>query len=181
MALILKGKRINLRSLKISDAKSIYKYVKHKDVLRYVTLPQPYRFKHATDWIRKTQKDIRNKKTYELGIELKETGEIIGAMGLVNLDMKNKNAETGCWVGKPYWRKGIAEEAKNILLDFAFGKLKLVRVYAKIINVNKASTALVRRSGFTYEGTARKAIFRNNKWYDVLNYGLLKEEFKKKI
>jgi len=31
--------------------------------------------------------------------------------------------------------------------------------------------------GFKLEGTARKEIFKDNKWYDHLKFGLLKEEF----
>lgn len=100
MELKIEGKQINLRRLKKSDAQSIYQNAKDFDIARYTTIPHPYKLKNAEDFIKKTHQKIRKKKAFELGIELKETKEIIGVISLMNIDYNNKNAEIRYWLGK---------------------------------------------------------------------------------
>ena len=177
MKLKIESSKIKLRKLKKSDAEDIYLNARDKEIARYTTLPHPYKLRHALDFIKKTHRDIRKKAAYELGIELKETGRIIGMMSFVKIDHANKNAEVGYWLGKKYWRRGIAKEALKLILEFGFKKLGLIRVYAKVLHPNTASAKLLESVGFKYEGTLRKSVFRWNKWYDVVVYGLLKEEY----
>ncbi len=169
----LKGTNINLRKLKKSDAESIAKYADDMDIARYTTLPHPY--KGAEDFIKKTQKDIRKKNGYELGIEHK--GKIIGMMSITNIDHTNKNAEIGYWLGKPFWGRKFMKEAGKIILEFAFKEVGLERVYARVLIPNIASSKLLEKLGFQYEGKQRRAMIRFGEWYDAYTYSLLKEEF----
>jgi len=180
MDLKIEGKQINLRKLKKSDAPSIYQNAKDFEIARYTTLPHPYKLKNAEDFIKITHQKIRKKKAFELGIELKETKEIIGMISLINLDYDNKNAEIGYWLGKKYWNKKIMKEAVNLILNFGFKKLKLVRIYARVMHPNISSAKLLEKSGFQYEGRMRKANLRRGKWLDDLRYSILSSEFKQK-
>ena len=180
MELKIEGKQINLRKLKKSDALSIYQNAKDFDIARYTTLPHPYKLKNAKDFIGITHQEIRKKKAFALGIEFKETKEIIGMMSLIDIDHDNKNAEIGYWLGKKYWGKKIMKEAIKLILNFGFKRLKLVRIYARVMHPNISSAKLLERSGFQYEGTMRKAILRRGKWMDCLSYSVLDCEFKSK-
>lgn len=172
------GDKIILRTLRESDAVSIFEKANHKEIARYTTLPHPYRLKNAQDFIKITKKNQRQKKAYELGIELKETKEIIGMISLMDIDRQNKNGELGYWLGKKYWGRKIMKEAIRLILNFGFKRLKLVRVYARVVHLNITSTKLLEKAGFIYEGKLRKNHFRNKQWYDELRYSILKEEFK---
>ena len=49
-------------------------------------------------------------------MELKETGEAIGCIGYYdhaesNIQIGEKDAEIGYWIGKPYWNQGLGTEA----------------------------------------------------------------------
>jgi len=178
MELKIEGKQITLRKLKKSDAPSIYQNAKDFEIARYTTLPHPYRLKNAEDFIKMTHQKIRKKKAFELGIELKESKEIIGMMSLMDIDYDNKNAEIGYWLGKKYWGKGIMKEAIKLILNFGFKKLNLVRIYARVMHPNIASAKLLERSGFKYEGRMRKTTLRRGKWMDDLRYSILNSEFK---
>ena len=101
-------------------------------------------------------------------------------IGLMNIDYNNKNAEIGYWLGKKYWRKGIMKEAIKLILNFGFKKLKLVRVYARIMHPNIFSAKLLEKSGFQCEGRTRKTTLRRGKWMDDLVYSILSNEFKTK-
>ncbi len=177
--MIIKGDRINLRKLKKSDAESIQKHAKDKEISRYTILPHPYKLKHAQDFINLTHKKMRKKESYEFGIELKVTKKIIGMMGLINIDFENKKAEVGYWLGKKYWKQGLTTESLKLILKFGFRELKLEKIYAKVMCPNMASANLLKKNGFKLEGKLRKNTLKNGKFMDDLIYGLLKEEWKK--
>ncbi len=170
----LETDRIRLRKIKRSDAESIYKYAKAKEISRYTFIPRPYTIKNATTFIRQSQILFRKKKEFHLGIELKETGEIIGMIGLIRIDYKNKNAELGCWLGKKFWRKGIMGEAVSLMLRFGFKELKLVRIYARVMTPNIASAKLVESAGFTLEGHRRRVHLHRRRWVDDYLYAMVK-------
>ncbi|MBI5065892.1 GNAT family N-acetyltransferase [Candidatus Woesearchaeota archaeon] len=177
------GTRIILRTLKNSDAHSIYENAKDKIVGKYTSLPRPYRLKHAVELIknlhRSPQKTKKEKTSYDLGIELKETNKIIGMVALFKIDKTSKNAELGFWLGKKHWNKGITSEAVKLILDFGFKKLKFKKIYAKVMHPNIASIKVLEKFHFKKEGTFRKHIFKNGKWLDDLMFGLLKSEYTK--
>ena len=100
-------------------------------------------------------------------------------ISLMNIDEKNKNAEIGYWLGKKYWGKGIMREAVKLILQFGFKKLKLERIYAKVLHPNVASAKLLEKSGLRYEGRLRRATLRRGRWYDDLCFGILKTELRK--
>lgn len=175
----LTGQQINLRRLKKSDAQSLYENAKDKKISRYTVLPYPYTLKDARSFIRRTIKNRHKKNVYELGMELKETGQIIGMVGLSKVNYKHKHAEIGYWLGKKHWRKGITQEGVKLVLDFGFNKLKLARIYARVLHPNIPSAKLLEKCGFKYEGCMRKEVFRRGKWLDDLRYGILKEEFRR--
>ena len=177
--MIIKGDRINLRKLRKSDAESIQKHAKDKEISRYTTLPHPYKLEHAQYFIKLTHKKMRKKESYEFGIELKGTKKIIGMIGLMNIEFKNKKSELGYWLGKEYWRKGLTTESLGLVLKFGFEELKLEKIYAKVMYPNIASANLLKKNGFKLEGRLRKNTLKNGKLMDDLIYGLLKEEWKK--
>ena len=96
----------------------------------------------------------------------------------MKIDYNNKNAEIGYWLGKKYWGKKIMKEAIKLILNFGFKKLKLVRIFARVMHPNISSIKLLEKSSFQYEGRMRKAIFKNDKWMDILRYSILDSEFK---
>jgi RimJ/RimL family protein N-acetyltransferase len=174
----LNGEKVILRKLKTSDAESIYKHINHKDIVRYtMNIPWPYTPEHAVQFIKISKKEYQKGNGLNLGITLKEQDNVIGIMSFNKIDLKNKNAEVGYWLGKEYWRKGVAKEALILILKYAFDELKLERIGSKVFHSNKASYGLLLRMGFKQEGVSRKDVFQNNKWYDHLMFGLLKEEF----
>ncbi len=180
MELKIEGKKINIRKLKKSDAPFIYQNAKDFEIAKYTTIPHPYKLKNAEDFIKTTHQKMRKKKSFELGIELKENKKIIGIIGLTNINYNNKNAEIGYWLGKKYWGKGIMKEAIKLILKFGFKKLKLVRIYARVMHPNIASAKLLEKSGFKYEGRMRKTTLKKGKWMDDLKYSILNSEFKTK-
>jgi RimJ/RimL family protein N-acetyltransferase len=180
MNLRLEGKKIVLRPVHRSDAASIYANAKDREIGQFTHIPHPYRIQNAYDFIRGVRRWERRKQVVLLGIEAKETGQVIGIINIFHIDRKNRHAEVGYWLGKKYWGRGIMAEALNLMLEHAFRKMKLVRVSAKVFHPNIASARLLEKLGFKLEARLRKISFHRRQWYDDLCYGILKEEFKRR-
>lgn len=175
---ILTGELINLRQPRHVDEASIRRHVNDPEVARFVPpLPYPYSKTDARLWVNTCFRLARRDEGYNFGIESKETGEIIGMIGLKNINRESRNAEVGYWLGQKFWRRGFTSEALGLILNFSFQELKLVRVYVIVYPLNVGSVCLLENAGFLREATWRKANYMNRRWYDVYSYGLLKEEF----
>jgi RimJ/RimL family protein N-acetyltransferase len=178
MKIVLEGERFRLRTLVRADAETVNKYASRPAIARYTLIPRPYPRNGARDFIRKCHNEARNGTGMTLAIELKTTGEIIGLVALGQINKQSKKAELGYWLAEEYWGKGYMSEAVRLLVKYGFRKIKLVRIYARVMHPNVASAKLLERVGFTYEGRMRKMVFKNGRWLDELWYGMLKEEFK---
>jgi len=176
-------KRLVLRDLKKTDAKSIVENMNNLKVSKWLLIvPYPYKLKHAADWIKSQKKYLKEKprKDYTFGIELKEEKKIIGAIGIHKIDKFQGKATTGYWLGEKYWKKGYGSEALKAILDFAFKKLKLRRIEAGVFIGNPSSGKLLEKFGAKKEGMKREA-YRckaDEKIKDEVVYGLLKKEYK---
>ena len=61
---------------------------------------------------------------------LDEQQQLIGVITLKAIDLHDKTAHIGTWLGSAYWGKGYNEEVKEQMLTIAFDELKLKRVFA---------------------------------------------------
>lgn len=173
------GIKINLRPITKDDAASIYKYARNRSISRYTFLPHPYTRKDADEWVITSTERNASGIDFNMGIELPASGEIIGMISLNNIDVINRNAELGYWLGKPFWGKGYVSEAIELLVNHSFRRFKLNRIYARVMRPNTVSAHLLEKCGFTYEGTLRKNIKRNGRYLDELRYGLLLEDWRR--
>lgn len=180
----LETERLILREPTIKDAKYIQENINNIKISKWLlVVPYPYTLKDAEWYINHTIEKSKKKEkdSYDWGIELKSEKKIIGGIGLSKIDLDQGTADTGYWLGEKYWRKGIITEAEKVVLDFAFNKLKLRRIQIPAYSENKASNAVAKKLGFTFEGKLRKVVKckATGKIHDENVWGLLKEEWKK--
>ncbi|MFC1685451.1 GNAT family N-acetyltransferase [Nanoarchaeota archaeon] len=180
----LETKRLIIRTPKTSDWKELVKEIGDKRITKFLSnVPNPYKKKDAFWWINKSKKSSRKKKPSDYGfvIILKSENKLIGGSGLHQIDHFTKKATTGSWIARDYWKKGYVTEAKIAINDFAFNKLKFVRLGTEAFTNNIASNTMIKKMGYKYEGNQRKAhrSKATKKWHDVNLYGMLKEDWEK--
>lgn len=181
----LKTKRLILRPLKDSDAKSVQENINNIEVSKWLLVVKyPYTLKDAKSWIKHNKEKWKSKKKddYSFGIELRQERKVIGGMGIHKVKKDQGTAELGYWLGANYHRKGYGSEALKAVLDFAFKKLKLRRIAAGVYVGNPSSGKLFEKFGAKQEGFLRKARIckADGKIKDEILYGLLREEYKLK-
>jgi RimJ/RimL family protein N-acetyltransferase len=89
-------------------------------------------------------------------------GACIGGIGLIlNSDVYVYSAEIGYWLGEPFWNQGIATEAVRQMIEYCFYYFDIIRIYAEVFEINKASMRVLEKNGFYLEGVRRKAVYKN--------------------
>ena len=176
--------RLILRDYVISDSKDIVLKINNLEVSKYLAMvPYPYKPEDAEWYINHCaeKKEEVPRVDYSLAITLKENGEFVGGVGLSNIDTYVGSAGLGYWIAEEYWMKGFVSEAVSALIDFAFGGLKLNRVFIPAYVPNIGSNGLAEKLGFKFEGITRESSRTKStgKVYDTNNWGLLRGEWKK--
>ncbi len=127
----------------------------------------------------KLEKQIEESKSqYYFAIRAKEDDRLIGKAIVQWIEWANGNASIRLGIGVAEDRgKGYGTQALGMLLRFAFAELNLFRVSAIVPEYNIAAIALLKKFGFVEEVRRRQSVERDNKRWDMLVFGLLKEDW----
>lgn len=109
--------------------------------------------KHIRDTVFALHNFLEIKNTF--AICLKETGEIIGSIGLhfgrhTDLTNKDDECELGYWIGKPFWGKGYASEASEEMIRYAFEELGVSTIWCGYFEGNEKSKRIQEKHGFIF-------------------------------
>ncbi len=127
----------------------------------------------------KLEKQLEESKNqYYFAIRTQEDDRLIGKAIIQWIEWANGNARIQLGIGAVEDRgKGYGTQALGMLLRFAFAELNLFRVTALVPEYNTAAIALLKRFGFVEEVRRRQSVERDNKRWDMLVFGLLKEDW----
>lgn len=162
---------IRLRILSVSDIPAIAQLANNKKIWDNVRdrFGHPYTEKNAKEFI-----EMQRKTDMEKVFAIDYKGKLCGLVGLIlQKDVYRKSAEIGYWIGEPYWGKGIATKAIELIVAYAFNDLKLIRIYAGVFEYNVASMKVLEKNGFKKEGVSKNAIFKSGKIWDEHRYAKL--------
>lgn len=107
---------------------------------------------------------------------------IIGVCNLSQIFLRNlKNAFLGYWVGAAFAGQGYMTEALELLLTYAFEKLRLHRIEANIQPENMDSKALAARIGFRMEGFSPRYLKIAGRWKDHERWVVCREDWAERI
>ena len=104
-------------------------------------------------------------------------GRAAGVAGFHPVDLRNRNAELGYWLGSGYTGMGLATLAVKELLREGFHEMGLNRIEIRCASGNLASIAVARRAGLIYEGTLREEELLYDAYVDHDVFSILKREF----
>jgi len=73
-------------------------------------------------------------------------------------------------------RRGYGVQASRLMGYYGVDTLGLRRLEAKAYEYNALSINTLKRNGFTHEGTLRKATLRDGRYWDIMIFGILRDE-----
>jgi ribosomal-protein-alanine N-acetyltransferase len=112
------------------------------------------------------------------GLQVKGETALIGSCGLFNWNRNSRKCTLGYELGRAGQGKGYVQEAVRAALDWGFDRMDLNRVEAQIHPSNVASLKSIRRLGFFEEGRLREGGYWGGRFHDLLQFSLLREEWR---
>lgn len=166
--MILHTPRLVLRPWDTRDIDVLPEIANDRRIWRNVRdmFPQPYERSHAESWVALCQGGAM---PHSFAIEFE--GRAAGGIGLHPFeDVHRKSAELGYWLGTAYWGRGLATEAVQAITKHGFEDLGLERIQAGVYDWNEASSRVLVKAGFDFEGRMRRHAFKDGQFVDVLLY-----------
>lgn len=110
----------------------------------------------------------------------KKTNRPLGSIYLRDIDKINMKAELGIFIGEDNARgKGYGKEAIVELLKYGFTKLKLNKIYLRVLKDNVVAISSYNKSGFSQEGLFKQDVVINGQYYDIAFMAIFKSDWRK--
>ena len=129
-----------------------------------------------------TNMKTKRKPDILLGIEYREPGTLsykwIGNVALDKIDYINSNAELSIIIGETgLYSKGIGSKVCKTMVEHGFNSLNLHKIYLGTSIDNIGMRNIATKLLFKIEGERTDAMFKNGRYVDVIEYGLLRSEY----
>ena len=161
----------------MEDAEAMFQnWASDPEVTRFLTW-QPHKNVDVTKSILSTWiSEYKKPNFYQWGIVLKELGEVIGTISVVEMNDDIDIVHIGYCIGRAWWHQGIMSEALKAVMDYFFDTVGARRIESRHDPRNPHSGMVMKKCGMIYEGTMRGADRNNQGICDASWYALLKTE-----
>ena len=178
-AVIARGKRVYLRTLVPDDLEYLSEWADNPFLERLVGSELLHAYKHVYDRQPSFYDACLTDPTQVVLVIMAYRGwsKPLGLVRLFNIHVQEGYAFLETMLTDPKaTRKGFGVEAGQLISYYGIDVLGLRRIEAKVYEYNLLSANSLRRHGFRLEGTLRKAAFQDGLYWDVLVFGILREE-----
>ena len=172
----LETNRLILRPFRESDLEDFYRYASTPNVGPPAGWA-PHQNKQES--LKILRDFIREDQVWAIVDKISQ--KVIGSLGLHESQERCPPSRMmGYALSEEYWGKGLMTEAVARALRFAFEELGLELVWISHYPFNRQSQRVIQKSGFTYEGTIRRAVKRyDGAVLDHVVYSITKEEYRR--
>lgn len=171
--LMYEGTKVQLKPLERKHLSKCVEWLNDPEVTENLSFSEPISMEGEQRWYENL---LRDDSTKVYAIETL-SGEHIGNVGLHDINMKDRKAELGIFIGKKsLWGKGYGTEAVSLALKLAFEGLNLNRVHLRTFTGNKRAQKCYEKVGFKKEGVLRQDSFKSGEYVDSVVYSVLAEE-----
>ena len=169
--------RLDVRKLVEQDAETMYRYRSHPEICRYQSW-EPESLDEVREFVRRQAAvELGPPGTwFQLGLYLRETGELVGDVGIQVLGDEPRQAEIGITLAPEHHGRGLATEALRAVLGELFERRGMHRVFGSVDPDNAASIALLERIGMRREAHFLESLWFKGAWADDVVYAILRRE-----
>ncbi len=179
MAIFFETPRLILRPFRDQDILPFSSYRSDPEVAKYQGWDIPFTIEQAANFVREMNAKTPSEagQWYQIAIELKSSGQMIGDCAFHRLADDPAQAEIGFTLAREFHGQGYGTEAISRLLDYLFVDLNLHRVRANCDPQNIASIKLLQKVGMRHEGCFVESLWLKGKWVSEDWYGMLRREW----
>jgi len=172
----LETKRLVLRRMLPDDAADVFTYASDPEVAAQTTWEAHRTLDDSREFIGRVMSWYADGFGGPWGLELKETGQLIGTCGMA-ITPQHARAELGYALGRAWWGQGLMTETVTEAIRYGFEELGLNRIEARCIPANLGSARVMEKSGMTCEGTIREQVYVKGSFDDLRLFSILRREW----
>ncbi|MGB1204753.1 MAG: GNAT family N-acetyltransferase [Chitinophagales bacterium] len=160
---IFQSQRLGFRNWRDTDVQKMAAISANKEVMRFFSSVKSEA--QTASFIEAMQKEYNNKGFCYFAVEILETNEMIGFIGLSAQDYEcdfTPFVDIGWRLAEHTWNNGYATEGAKRCLKYAFEVLHLNEVYAVTPVPNKKSERIMQKIGMTKVATFAHPLLLND-------------------
>ena len=177
---VLKGARVTLRDLRLSDAPSLLAMLATEEVARFIS-PPPTTVEGFERFIAWTHRERAAGRYTCFAVVVDGTDTAVGLFQIRQLEPGWATAEWGFALGSPYWGTGVFIEGAQLVVDFAFETIGVHRLEARAAVQNGRGNGALRKVGAVQEGVLRKSFLRNGEYLDQVLWTIVDEDWRQSV
>jgi ribosomal-protein-alanine N-acetyltransferase len=176
---VLETKRLLLKQITLADTASLFDLRSDSVVMKYLDRPRPSSSEEIVQMIQKMEEAATEGQGISWGLFLKENpAQLVGTLGYYRTTPEHFRAEIGYLLAANLHRKGLMQEALEVVISYGFNSMKLHSIEANTNPSNLASQRLLEKFGFVREAYFRENYFFDGKFLDSAIYSLIKGDHK---
>lgn len=151
MEKMIETRRLVIRKFREDDAQALYENHLDDQVRKWFPNECYADLAEAQDAIRFYADCVDNGHLpFVLGVELKETGELIGDTGISEVEGKPDEAEVGYCIGQKYRGRGYAPELLDAITGYVGSRFGIRVIYGRVVHGNEASAKVLGKGGYEF-------------------------------
>ena len=164
----MKSEHLQLRALEPSDIDLLFEWENNTDVWHLSNTLTPFSRFAIEQYVMNAGEDIFSNKQLRLMIDRTdiEPKNTIGCIDLFDFEPTNLRAGIGIMIENKERGKGFASEALDLMISYAFKRLRLHQLYSNVLSDNSASLELFKKKHFELIGVKKEWIRIDNSWVD---------------
>ncbi|WP_297417912.1 GNAT family N-acetyltransferase [Clostridium sp.] len=174
----IETQRLILRRFEPSDSKYMYKnWATDSEVCKFLSWNPHKDLSETANIIEGWIKEYENADNYNWVIELKDIGEIIGQISIMQVNEKYSSCSVGYNISRQFYGNGIMTEALKAIISYLFKEVGMNRIEGRHNTLNPASGRVMQKSGMKFEGIMRQVqVNKFGEFYDLAVYSILKSD-----
>jgi len=170
------GKKVILRALEPEDIEILYRWENDMSIWHLSTTIAPLSKFTLEQYIISANQEIYTSHQLRLMIDLvspQDGTKTIGSVDLFDFEPTHQRAGVGILILKDFRGQGLASEALDLLIDYAFNTLQLHQLFCNILPENTESIKLFTSKDFVLAGTKKEWNRIRNSWQDECLFQLI--------
>lgn len=171
---------IELKPLRPNDVIPFFSWLNEEEVIKYsMSIFQRLSTREQIQqWFDQL---LEEQHTYNVGIFLSDTQELVGYAGISGISAMNKSGEYFIFIGdKEQWRKGIGTLVTEQVVAYGFDQLQLNRIMLTVSQPNVGGVKAYEKAGFIREGVLKEACYREGAFHDKIVMAMLRSTYVEK-
>ena len=176
----LRGKQIVLREIRLTDVSSTFRWASDPAFFRFLAVEPMESEGQEAAYLQSVYDEARTvpRTSYELGVALPATDELVGMIRLRITSEEHREADLAGGVDPAWSRRGVATEAAALMVELGFNELSLHRITATHHPDNVGSAHVLAKLGMQREGRLRENYLAHGVWRDSILYSILEDEWR---